>query len=237
MESGSTYVFFHVGENIDQPTMLVKSIRRVDPRAEIIHCSDSGTPPVAGVTLRFELPGDRARLMSFRLRAFSGLALDRPAIYVDTDMLLLKPVSPRVLLSGRSALFCRRFFNRDGAFNGRFGGMDFMEYDRMPLDSVYPVLACATVTPDASVWENLSSILQGLHPKFSVWYGDQEAMKRLIASAPKEDLGFLSEAEFGCLPEQERYARDATLLHFKGSPRKAAMSETFSRLVASPYAV
>ncbi len=234
MGSGGPYVFFHVGESIEQPTMLVKSILRVDPGAEIIHCSDTETPSVPAVTRRFELQGDRTRLMSFRLRAFSALALDRPAIHIDTDMLLLKRVLPGMLLAGRKGLFCRRFFNRDGAFNGRFGGMDFMEYDRLPLDTVYPVLACATVTPDARVWETLTSILEGLHPKFSVWYGDQEAMKKLIASAPKEEFGFLSEAEFGCLPEQDGHARHATLLHFKGAQRKAVMTGFFSRLTASP---
>ena len=40
----ATFVFFHVGENSDQPQMLVNSIRLTNRDADIIFCSNESTP-------------------------------------------------------------------------------------------------------------------------------------------------------------------------------------------------
>jgi hypothetical protein len=225
-----TYVFFFVGADVSQPQMLVESILLVDRQADIVHCADIWTPEISGVTRRVNCQGDRDKLMTFRLKAFSQSGVDRPAIYIDTDMLCVRPIDAVALSSSYPVRFCKREFAVDAAFNGRFGGLDFTEYDQKPLGSVYPFVACATVSPDATLWAEMHKLLLDFDPKFSIWYGDQEAMKRYatLKSLPVEHG--LPESQYGCLPEQSACLPYASLIHFKGSARKNLMVKFFQAL-------
>jgi len=226
----NNYVFFYVGDDISQPEMLAESISIADPTAEIIHCSDESTPVVEFVTQRCNFKSDRQRLMSSRLQAFAELGLNEPAIYVDTDMLCMKAIAARTLTKDVKARFCVREFNLDWSFNGNFGGLDFNEYDKKPLGEVYPYVACATATTDSTVWRHLADLLEGLHPKFKLWYGDQEAIKRYCVSAGVDPKNGLPETIYGCLPEFKEFVGDCVLLHFKGQLRKSSMTEAFATL-------
>lgn len=221
------YAFFYVGNDISQPQMLVDSIRWVDWQAEIVHCTDAGTPQINGVSRRVEVDGDRRRLMTYRLRAFRESGINRPAIYIDTDMLCIRPIDAAALCTEHPIRFCTRQFSVDAAFNGRFGGMDFMEYDQRPLGQVYPFVACATVAPDSGVWTSLERELSSIDPKFSIWYGDQEAMRRFAERSGMSPAHGLPETAFGCLPEQSQYLPAASLIHFKGPARKGLMSDFY----------
>jgi hypothetical protein len=56
--------------------------------------------------------------------------------------------------------------------------------------------------------------------KFHIWYGDQEALKICALGEKPEKIGFVSEAEFGCLPEffedVNTSGIDVKLIHYKG---------------------
>ncbi len=209
--------------------MLVDSIRWTNPNATILFCTDADTPDIAGIDRRIEVPGDRKKLMTYRLDAFSRCGLEHPAIYLDTDMLVTREIRPTELLGTAKIAMCQRFFFRDAAFNGNFGGLDFLEYDRRPLGQVYPYVACCTVTRNAAVWRSLLKLLLGLNPKFHIWYGDQEALREFAESHPESTTG-LPEQVFGCLPEASEYFRTANILHFKGAARKPAMKLLYDRL-------
>ena len=216
-------MFFYVGEDISQPAMLTNSILRADRAAHIVHCGDAQTPLIDGVVTRLNFDGDRNCLMSYRLRAFAELGLDEPAIYLDTDMLCVAPINSKVLTKKHPVRFCARQFYPNMPFNGRFRGLDFMEYDQKPMVEVFPYVACATAATDSNIWARLCAILGTLHPKFTVWYGDQEAMKRYcIAENLEPDVG-LPESVYGCLPEYADLAAKAALLHYKGPKRKHLM--------------
>ncbi len=227
---GGIYAFFFVGNDISQPQMLVDSIRWVDSQAEIVHCADAGTPQINGVSRRVDVDGDRRRLMTYRLRAFRESGINRPAIYIDTDMLCVRPIDAAALCREHPIRFCARQFSVDAGFNGRFGGMDFMEYDGHPLGQVYPFVACATVAPDSGVWASLGRELSSINPKFSIWYGDQEAMRLFAERNGILPSHGLPETVFGCLPEQSEYLSSASLIHFKGAARKGLMSDFYSNL-------
>lgn len=229
-EGGSVYAFFFVGDDISQPQMLVDSIRWVDSKAEIVHCTDAGTPKISGVSRRVDVDGDRRRLMTYRLRAFRESGIHRPAIYIDTDMLCIRPIDAAALCREHPIRFCTRQFSVDAGFNGRFGGMDFMEYDGQPLGQVYPFVACATVAPDSGVWTSLERELSSIDTKFSFWYGDQEAMRRFAERNGIRPAHGLPETVFGCLPEQSAYRHAASLIHFKGPARKGLMREFYLAL-------
>ena len=223
-------MFFYVGEDITQPAMLTKSILKADPAAHIIHCGDPQTPLIDGVSVRTNCDGDRRSLMSFRLRAFAELGLAEPAMYVDTDMLCMLPINSAALTEEYPVRFCARQFNLNWNFNGNFGGLDFSEFDQRPMGEVFPYVACATAATNSTVWIDLYAILGTLHPKFSLWYGDQEAMKRYcIAEGLTPDIG-LPEYEYGCLPEYTDLAKTAALMHFKGAKRKDLMSAAFANM-------
>ena len=231
----NSYVFFYVGDDISQPEMLAESISIADPTAEIIHCSDETTPTVEFATQRFNFKSDRQRLMSSRLQAFAELGLDEPAIYIDTDMLCMSPINAGELTKTCTVRFCERQFNLDWEFNGHFAGMDFTEYHQIPLGVVYPYVACATATKDYIVWEKLAQILKTLDPKFQIWYGDQEAIKKFCTQWPLDVGRGLDERVFGCLPERKESLARAALVHFKGHGRKHLMREFYERTIRTAF--
>jgi len=226
----STFVFFHVGPDISQPMMLAHSIELRNPGARIIQCTDHETPEVPRATEVRRAGCDVSKLMIARLEGFAELGLTEPAIYLDTDMLVLTPIEPKQLLGDKTALLCKRSFNLGGAFIGKQRGLDFSEYQGKPLGDVYPYVACATISRDATFWRELATILLRLDPKFLDWYGDQEAMRGWVSTADSKKVGFLSEKEYGCLPEERTFIKTASVLHFKGQQRKPVMSHFYENL-------
>lgn len=228
----NTYVFFHVGDDCLYPQLLVHSINACDPGAEVIQVSNEGTPNISGVTRRHNIQGDPMQLMSMRLKGFAELRLDYPAIYLDTDMILIRPCSPRLIIGDMKIMMCRRSFNRDATFNESFRGMNLSEYSGRKLDDVYPYLACATITANFEVWQSLSAVLKGLDPKYRLWYGDQEALKIYKKKRPSV-CGAILENIYGCLPEHYSDYPAARIVHFKGAERKSHMPHFFSSRYAA----
>jgi hypothetical protein len=229
MQELPTFVFFHSGTESIIPSMLVSSIRVSNPTSKVIQCSDDQTPVISGVDEVHRTQGSAHQMMSLRLRAFSSLALPHPAIYLDTDMLVMKEIKPRDVLESKRAVFCKRSFNLFGSFIGNQRGLTFPEYAGRPLGEVYPFVACATVTSNGKVWFELSSILEKLDPKFLLWYGDQEAIKKWVFLFESEYKTF-DECNYGCLPEEQTFLETAVILHFKGLQRKGLMHQFFRRL-------
>lgn len=226
----STFVFLHLGTDPSLPTSLVRSIRRHISDAYIIQCTDSVSIAISGVDKVARLNIDSSKIMLARLQAFSGLGLDKPALYLDTDMLMLRPFDPAALLSnGATTAVCRRSFQRDVLFNHRMRGLDFSEYEGKTLDQVFPIIACATVTANPEFWEDCLYALEIMDEKYHIWYGDQEAMK-VVAESPNHHISHIPEKLYGCLPEIIDPSIDPFLLHFKGPKRKALFGEWQKRL-------
>jgi hypothetical protein len=226
----TSFVFFHVGTDTSQPRMLTESILRRNKDANVIQCSDHLTAVVDGVSKIYRLNGNLNHLMSFRLKAFSEIKLEDPAIYLDTDMLVTKKIDPAKLLKKNEVMLCRRAFNRNAIFNPIQRGLNFEEYSNSSLDSVYPFLACTTVTKNWKFWSRLLEILELKEEKFLRWYGDQEAMRDWHSQNKTTKVGYLSESEFGCLPEFHDLIDKARILHFKGPKRKELMAEFFKSI-------
>lgn len=210
----STFVFFHVGEDLTWPIKLVNSIKESNPDAEIVMASDAETPDIKGVARRANVKGDRAHIMLLRLAGFAAVQMDKPAIYLDTDMIVKAKIDPEQLLGDKTALLCKRSFNKEGSFNIGLRGMDFSEYRGKTLGEVYPILACATITRDWQPWAQMTAMMDFIHPKYKLWYGDQEALKLY---AKTEEVGYLDESEYACLPEYEHSVYPyPKIIHYKG---------------------
>lgn len=213
-----TFVFFHVGEDVSYPQKLVGSIRISNPSAEIVMCTDPGTPEVLGINFRVESVVDRRFLMTERLRLYAAAGLKRPAIYVDTDMLVVGEIRPEQMLGGKDLALCKRSFGIDAEFNTEQRNLSFPEYAGKTLMEVYPYIACTIVAKDHTIFESLYETLVKMDPKYHVWYGDQEALK-MAADKMRDRVTTFPESEYGCLPE-ETVEVPPKIIHFKGPSRK-----------------
>ena len=223
----NTFVFLQVG-NDPRVEMMVNSINLTNPNARIIQCSDPNTKKIGGVTDIFRLGSDSTNLMTFRLEAFTYLKLTEPAIYLDTDMLILTEIFINQFLQDTEVALCQRSFGRDTLLNTRFRNMDLSEYANKTLGQVYPILACFTATKSHEFWKACLLNLWKLDKKFHWWYGDQEAMRN-IASNGDFNIRYLAESDVACLPEYANDHPNATGIHFKGASRKSQM-ENFYQL-------
>jgi hypothetical protein len=210
--------------------MLVQSIRRVDSLALIIQCSDDATDEVPGVSKISRFSANPENLMTARLEAFATLGLDHPAMYLDTDMLMIGGVDPSALLVSHDVSLCQRIFDCEARHSGSQRGIEYPEHVGRPLGEVYPYLACATATRDARFWIQLTEELAALDSRFHRWYGDQEAMRIWAEKRGPSGFGHLPESVYACLPEHAQFVGGEKLLHFKGHWRKASMSK-FSELL------
>jgi hypothetical protein len=215
--------FLHVGQDTVLPRILVRSIRQYNPDAHIAQCTDRASPDVSGVDQVFRLDGDTDRLMTFRLRCFAGLTISEPTLFLDTDMVCTDRIDAAAELGGHDVAVCVREFNKDMLLDPRAMDLDLHEYEGRTLNEVYPYLACAVIAKNPEFWSLCLSNLMSLPDKFHRWFGDQEAMRNVIADSDWS-VGRLRESLYACLPHA---VNDPThrpkLFHFKGPMRKQWM--------------
>ena len=213
----ATFVFFHVGPDLEWPNRMVASIHAHNPGAEVIQVTDHDTPTAEGVTWTAPTLGDPRYLMQWRVDAFAALGLDAPAIYMDTDMVVHKPLQPDMMLGFADIAMTRRSFNKEASFNVRQRGQDYSEHEGKTLDQVYPFVGCMTVTPNSSAWEDLSEMYQALPDKYRVWYGDQEVLREY---AKRKRVAHLAEHVYACLPEFLPEHPHPLVVHYKGQRKR-----------------
>jgi len=215
--------FLHVGQDTTLPKILVRSIRDQNPEARIIQCTDRGSPDVAGVDDVVRIDGDTSRLMTFRLRCFAGLSFNEPTLFLDTDMVCADHIDAASALSDHDVAVCVREYNKDMLLDPAAMDLDLSEYAGRTLDEVYPYLACAVIARNAEFWSACLDNLNGLPAKFHRWFGDQEAMRNVIAAGGRS-VGRLRESLYACLPDMiHDPAHRPKLFHFKGPMRKQWM--------------
>jgi hypothetical protein len=144
-------------------------------------------------------------------------------MYMDTDMIVNKPINVELLLDDHHIAACRRSFNRDAMFNIHQRGQDYSEYAGKTLDEVYPIIGCCTITASSGAWEAMAETYAALPPKFKRWYGDQEVLRDYVNSLPASWVTYLPEFEFACLPEAANVYPRPSITHYKGQ-RKALLN-------------
>ena len=230
--------FFHVGESIDAPSMMVESLRLAYSGApqgvEVVQVSSPSTPRVEGVDHFLVVPEVQGRdLMMARmhgyLKASESFASD--VAYVDTDMLFVRPIEVPIYDIG-SAVLCRRSWT--GSLNSDIGTpwgvISFPEYKGQDLDSVMPFLACFVVASGGSFWRQCWGLAQELDDRHKRWYGDQIVLRevsKLIRPV------CVNEWTHACLPEFTGQVdrSQVVAMHYKGQ-RKVKMSKHLDMLKA-----
>lgn len=214
----STFVFFHYGDEIKIPQRMVESIHQYNPGAEVIMCSDEATPEIKGLTRRVNFEFDREKPMEARLMVFAKLLLNKPAMYIDNDMLFFDYIDVRRILGNKEIVMCRRSFDRHLGFNTNLRGIDFSEHAGKTIDQVYPYLACATITRNFEPWGSMyGALLTLMDPKYRRWYGDQEALRFASMALTELEMGEIEEREYACLPEYASQIHRPRIIHFKGN--------------------
>jgi hypothetical protein len=215
--------FLHVGQDTTLPRILVRSIRQFNIDAHVTQCTDRTTPDVPGVDAVERLEADTSRLMTFRLRSFAVLQVREPTLFLDTDMVCADRIDAAADVSDVDVSVCVREFNKDGLFNSRFMNMDFSEYEGRTLNEVYPYLACAVIAKNPEFWSLCLNNLIGLPDKFHRWFGDQEAMRNVIAAGGRS-VGALRESRYACPPNAiADPGHRPKFFHFKGPTLKQSM--------------
>ncbi len=225
------FIFFHVGD-ITLPSLLVKTIRKFNPDSKIHFLTDKITNDVNGVDEIFRLDLDRNYLMTARLEAYSKYQLIDPAIYIDSDMLLLRPID-FYIFSDNDVYLCKRENNCNNKFNHNLNDLDFTEYKGMTLDQVYPFLACFVYTKNFKFWEDCYSRILNLDEKFKIWYGDQEVLREVYKSRDYK-FGIINENLISALPEHSD--PDKTFFaHFKSKYLKDFMPQCAKEILSDYY--
>lgn len=214
------FVFFHVGDNL-YPTLLTKSIKKFNPESKIFYITDKKSKDIEGVTNTIRIESSTKDLMVSRLLGFFQLKLNSPAIYIDTDVLIINKI-PNELFNQNDVYLCKRSFGIDILINPSFKGINLSEYKDKTFGEVYPFVACFTYTANYKFWEECYKILINLNKKFHYWYGDQEAL-RIINDQKKFNIGYLDESLI-CSPPEIINKNKVYSIHFKGFQRKKLMT-------------
>ncbi|MBX9778690.1 MAG: hypothetical protein K2Y71_30325 [Xanthobacteraceae bacterium] len=215
--------FLHVGQETVLARILVRSIRAHNPDVHVTQCTDGASPAVAGVDEVVRLDSDTGRLMTFRLRSFAGLPISEPTLFLDTDMVCTDRIDAAAELGQHDVCVCVREFNKDMLLDPHAMNLDLREYEGRTLNEVYPHLACAVIAKTPEFWSACLDNLMSLPEKFHHWFGDQEAIRNVIAGGGWS-VGSLPESRYACLPhEVDDPAHRPKLFHFKGPMRKQMM--------------
>lgn len=211
---------FHVGTQDPVVREHVNSIRRQYPASRIVYITDSTSVPPETTAIdsvsRYEFKS--SSIMHSRLFAYAAEPIIGPTFFLDTDILVNKPLPIKLFsaLSGSTAV-CRREYNNDAPFNSRFRGIDFSRFEGMSVGNVFPYLACCTYSESSDIWHRCLQTMENLDECFYQWYGDQEALKLVQEELARASQPFkeLPESLFAALPTDPN-SPQAYFIHYKG---------------------
>ena len=217
------FVFLHILNDNQKDQSIyntfINSIYTFYPEAEVIQVSDKRTPALDKVSNVFRYDGDTNKIMEFRINANKELGLTKPAIYLDSDMIITNRFNLKKMLNLDKTILLRRSFDLNTKFNTKIKNQEFDEYSNYTIDKVFPILACLLKTNSYVFWEEMSKYLYTLEDKFLYWYGDQEILKKLYFEN-KERFYLIEEKYFACPPQFLDKKKFPYLIHFKGLQNK-----------------
>ena len=235
MKTLNTIAFFWIGPDITIPTLLVRSIRAAfGPQFNVIQLSDRDTPRVEGVTAhkQFKLS---PHIMVARLEAYAALSITAPTLFVDADMLVLRPFDLPPLAENEVGITIRG--DRDTVYFSEEECAEEPGFIGKTTAEVMPYLYSFVYVRSPVLFVRQLNALRKLPRRFHRWYGDQMTLKSEL-DAPgrfvirpfdidRYNRTVSTRQEF----EEIRGAPEAVCLaHFKGKESKGVMIESLSLL-------
>ena len=190
---------------------MVRSLRLAMPNVTLVQFSDMTTPMLPGVDFVERCPYRDDSLMEFRLGALAALAKAadcRPWLQLDTDLLILKDLSP-VLENDFDIAMLRRTKMLDP------NGVNLAE--TMPYNTGV-IFGRGSKVPELAY----EILFQSKSPEYSAWFGDQRALSIAIEQAKPlvYDIG----QSYNYTPSSVVDVPDhVSVVHYKGAIRKQWM--------------
>jgi hypothetical protein len=227
-------VFFWIGEDVTVPTVLVASIRRhMQSGLEVIQLSDTTTPRVPGTTAAHALKLSSS-IMIARLEAYASLRVAEPTLYLDADMLVLRPFDLPQLAAGEIGI-TRRPPRDDGLIHESGDTPVYPEFRGKTLGEVMPYIYSFVYTSSEMLFVRQLELLRASSAPLQAWFGDQVTLKQVL------DDGAFLEREFDAdkynctvrtVAEYDRLSASADppyIAHFKGAQAKQTLLEIAAR--------
>lgn len=190
--------FLHVGKDMRLPRIMAQSVRQFG--YDLIQMTDDDTEPVDKWCEVRRIPWDGKRLMTYRMRHLAELHV--PAMVVDTDVILRKPVAD---------IWQRDF---DVALTKRDVVLDTTGHnvaEEMPYNT--GVMFCREPAFWAMAWKRCSELPMAAQD----WYGDQLSV---AYTAPFFKTLELPCDEWNYSPKTADDLPDVRVWHFKGKRKQ-----------------
>ncbi len=232
MKTLNTIAFFWVGPDTTIPTLLVRSIRAAfGPQFNVIQLSDKSTPRVEGVTTHKALKLS-PHIMVARLEAYAALSITAPTLFLDADMLVLRPFDLPPLAENEVGITIRTYDQDPVHFAEQGWGFA----GKTPAE-VMPYLYSFVYVCSPVLFVRQLNALRKLPKRFHRWYGDQVTLKSEL-DAPGRfvirllDIGLYNRTVRTLMEFEEIRGAPETccLAHFKGREGKQLMLSALAAL-------
>lgn len=229
-------VFFWKGQDLTWPTILVLSLRRTfGADMEVVQLSDPDTPQVEGVTRcqRMKLP---APIMMARIQAYSTLEIAEPTLFMDADMMVVKPFDLPPLQANEVGVTPRD----DHTLINWHMPVDFPEFENKYFDEEMPYIGSFVYTASPEIFRRQLEGMRKMVPRLQQWYGDQVTLKAEIDSGRfvRRDINVRhfnrtvrTVGEFNVLLGTDF---DVCIVHFKGPKGKEIYSAVTKMTQGAP---
>ncbi|MDA9164941.1 hypothetical protein N9O66_03175 [Alphaproteobacteria bacterium] len=222
------FYFFHIGDEIDLPKMLVNSILKTNKNSRVFQLTDKITKKIDNTYDCYRFNGDKNSIMKFRMEAYSKTFLNngRFSIFLDTDMLVLKEINLNKLFGKSDLILCKRELNANLLVNIDFNNMNMKEYEGKTMIEAWPYLGCFIGVKDSKTLIEMNQMYDNLENKYKLWYGDQIILKKYALENPRK-TSFIGENEYACVPVNNKISKQANIIHFKGKKLKPYMKTCY----------
>ena len=232
------FYFFHVGGDVSLPKMLVGSIKISNPKSKIYQITDNDSPELEQLDGCFRFNGIKENIMKFRMETYASINIKKSenAIFLDTDMLVVKELNEKILFKENDIVFCQRQFNFNVPVNINYNNLDMVEFKNMKMGEAWPYLGCFLAIKNKNPIHIMNEMYDILDEKYKFWYGDQIILKK-FASKFSEKITFVLENEYACVPDalfgnkNKSILKNVYILHFKGKQYKNIMVKSFNHLL------
>ena len=232
------FYFFHVGQDIFLAKMLVGSIKISNPSSKIYQITDNDSPEVQQIDGCLRFNGKNENIMKFRMETYASINIKqgKNAIFLDTDMLVVKELNEKILFKENDIVFCERQFDSENEVNVNYNDLNMYEFKNMKMGEAWPYLGCFLAIRNKNPIYRMNKIYNILDEKYKRWYGDQIVLKIFASRFPKE-ITFVGENQYACVPgalfanKNKSISKNVHILHFKGKKYKNIMVKSYNHLL------
>lgn len=226
------FAFFHVGEDFTLPRMLCESIKLTNPNSNIIQLTDKRTPVLNDFVTKFlRVQGNKDNLMFLRSKAYQTYKIDKPTLFLDTDMLVIKEIHENDIFMNNDLVLCEREFQKEvkgNGFNTYLLKNNLPEFTNQTLFEVFPILGCFIGARKTQFLKIAHELYTNYSDNKKKWNGDQFALKEIYKNN-KDKIDLIGENKIAYPIRRDEEYHNAFIIHFKGD-LKVMMKPYFEKI-------